>query len=141
MATLKAIRLAIQATLEANIATIKCYNDVPQNPAVLPCVVVRPNTIEMLAMGRGSAVKAFILTILVSAGDTDVGQDTLDDLWDTAGTNSIWQVVFQNRTLGLGGGIDAVITHGDGYGLAFEAIGIPHLGANLYLSVTGPGTS
>jgi hypothetical protein len=141
VASLKAIRDAIKATLEGIEALAGVYDTMPDATNLLPCVVVMPSTADFtVAMGRGTDRYDFTLCVMVSPIDKDLGQDALDDLVTGAGDSSIRQTIFAARTLGLAG-VDAHVSAMTAYGGQFEGADIDHIGAALSLVVTTPGTS
>lgn len=140
MATLSDIRDGISDTLTANISNLEVYDTVP-DVAITPAVVVLPFSADFnIAMGRGTDRWEFDLFVLTSRAVTDEGQDALDDFVTGAGSNSVRQVIFQNKTLGLTG-TDAHVSGMSDYGGQFEAAQIQHIGAKLRLVILTPGTS
>ncbi len=141
MASVDDIRGGIKTTIEANIASMNVYKYVPEAANVLPCVVVIPFTGAFdQAMGRGLDQWIFDLLVLVSASDDLVRQAELDAYVTGAGSNSIRQVIFNNKTLGLAN-TDAYVSEMVEYGMRFPVAEIDHIGARLKLIVHTVGTS
>lgn len=141
MSSLAAIRDAIKSTIEAGITSLHCYDTVPDATNVLPAVVVLPFTADFeKAMGRGTDQWSFDLLVLTSTGDLGLGQDALDDYVSGAGTKSIRQVIFNNKTLGLSD-VDAHVSQLLEYGMSFTNAEVPHIGARLRLEVFTSGTA
>lgn len=139
MAGLAAIRDAIKTTIEAGIASVHVYDTVPDASAVLPAVVVIPTNANFnVTFGRGTDTWEFDLLVLVSYNDPDIAQDQLDELVTGAGSKSIRQAIFANKTLGLAN-TDAHIPSMDDYGSRFEEAGIAHIGARLHMTVLTRG--
>lgn len=141
MSSLGAIRTAIKTTIEAQISGLKCYDNVADATNVLPAVVVMPFTSDFeKAMGRGTDQWSFDLLVLVSSGDLTIGQKSLDDYVSGAGTKSIREKIFQNKTLGLSD-VDAHVSQMLEYGMRFTNAEVPHIGARLRLEVFTSGTA
>jgi len=141
MASVDQIRGAIKTTLEANITSLHGYKYVPEAAHVLPAVVIIPFTADFAqAMGRGLDEWIFDLLVLVSASDDQVRQAELDSYVTGAGTNSIREVIFNNRTLGLAN-TDAYVSEMTEYGMRFPVSEIEHIGARLKIIVRTIGTS
>lgn len=139
MASLSAIRDAIKATIENNIADISGYDTVP-DASNLPAFVVVPDTADFdVAMGRGLDTYDFDLYVLVSVNEMDLRQDELDTYVTGAGSKSIRQVVFQNKTLGLTN-TNAHVTGMTSYGDKFSMSDLQHIGAVLHITVHTKGT-
>lgn len=146
MATLAAIRTAIQTTLETAItaALVKVYPTV-ENVTVIPeggaAVVVLPTAADFaVAMGKGLDRYDFDLLVMVNPADATIAQTTLDGFVTGGGSSSIRSAVFATPGLGLTS-TNAWISGVSGYGARFESAGIPHIGAVLALHVHTPGTS
>lgn len=140
MASLEAIRDAIKTTIGANIASLHVYDTVP-DATNLPAVVVAPVEADFVqAMGRGADTWELHLYVLAPYAMAELGQDALDGYVTGAGSNSIRQIIFNNRALGLSG-VDAHVARMSGYGGRFEAAGIDHIGAILHLTVHTTGTA
>lgn len=140
MASLAAIRDAVKTTITANVSGVEVYDTV-SDVAITPAVVVYPAEADFnVVMGRGTDTWEFDLYVLCQRAVADEGQDALDAYVTGAGSSSIRQVVFNNRTLGLTG-IDAHVSGMSEYGGFFESAQIPHVGAKLRLVVLTPGTS
>lgn len=140
MSSLKDIRDAVKTTIETNITSLRAYDTVPE-AVELPAVVLQPTGSDFdQAMGRGTDRWDFDLIVLVSWGDSDLAQDQLDVYVSGAGTDSIRQTIFQNKTLGLSD-VDAHVAGLNEYGVQYQAASIDHLGATLQLIVYTKGTT
>lgn len=101
MSSLSAIRDAIKTTLDAALADVYVYDFVPDNPT-LPAVCAYPSPVDFFgAFGRGLDTWEFEVLALTSRGSDRAGQDKLDQLITGAGSLSIRQAIFNNRTLGF----------------------------------------
>lgn len=141
MANLEQLRDAIALTLTTNIPELHGYDTVPDAANVLPAFIVIPFTADFAqAMGRGLDEWVFDLLILVGTGEMDIRQDQLDSYVTGAGSKSIRQVIFNNRTLGLAN-TDAYVSEMTEYGMRFPASEIDHIGARLKITVHTIGTS
>ena len=140
MASLQSLRDGIKTTITSNISGLEVYDTVP-DVAVTPAVVVVPAEGDFhIAMGRGTDRWEFDLYVLCQRAVSDEGQNSLDDYVTGAGSSSIRQVIWNNKTLGLTD-IDAHVSGMTGYGGRFETAQIPHVGALLRLVVLTPGTA
>jgi len=141
MASLEQIRDGIKTTIEAAIPSLHVYDTVPDSANVLPAVIVVPFTSDFeVAMGRGLDTWEFDLWVMVSTSEMDIRQDDLDAYVSGAGSDSIRQAIFNNKTLGLPN-TNAHISQMLEYGARFATAGYPHLGARLRLLVHTPGTA
>lgn len=148
MSSLKQIRAGIKTTLEANIAGLHVYKKLPSSADLLPCVMVMPGALGSqsrvadfdVAMGRGTDTYNFLLYLFVAAGDPDIGQEALDDYVTGAGSKSVRQAIFSNKTLGLSD-CNAHVSGLFAYSFSYPIAGIEALGAALLLSVATSGTS
>lgn len=139
MATLGTIRTAVKTIVAGNDSALWPYDKVPEAVQV-PALVVEPVTADFnVAMGRGTDTWLLDLHLLVSDADAAIGQTLLDELVSGAGTRSIRQVVFNNRTLGLQN-TDAHVAQMIAYGGQFESASVAHIGATLRLVVHTKGT-
>lgn len=142
MATLKAIRTAVKTTLEANLTGVTVHRTVPGSAAgdVIVCRPADDLTADFhVAMGRGTDTWQLDLLVLVPSSSLEVGQDALDDYITGAGTKSVRQVVFTNKTLGLID-VDAHVAAVSGYGADYQLGQTQYLGATLRLVVHTKGT-
>jgi hypothetical protein len=140
VASLEAIRDAVQATLDANLATLSVYDAVPDAAVNVPAVVVMPLEADFnVAMARGVDTWTFDLLVLAPYAVPSLGQDSLDSFVTGAGDNSIRQVIFTNRTLGLTG-TDAHVSGMSDYGAQYDWAQVQHVGARLALTVVTSGT-
>lgn len=138
MASLQAIRDAIKATLEGNLADVTAYDTVP-DASNLPAVIPIPDEADFaVTMGRGTDTWEFNLYVLVSEGEMGLAQDALDDYVSGAGEASIRAVIFANRTLGLSD-VDAHVSAMTDYNAKFTNSELPHVGAVLRLIVHTSG--
>lgn len=141
--TLGELREAIAATLRVELTDLTVYQQVVDSPN-LPCVIVLP-----VAAGFATGVAEdddwdFDLYVLVSKGDTSVGQDALDAYISSDGEQSIRRVIWRFDALGIddpGASVRAQITTMSNYGGQIEAAGINHIGATLRLNVKICGPS
>lgn len=141
MAGLEQIRDAIAATIDANVTGLRAYAKV-EDIVNVPAVLVLPVETDFFgAFGRGSDTHLIDLFVMVSRVVPRVGQNSLDAFITGAGSQSIRQAVFNNRTLGLTDGTEAQISGMSRYGGTFPAASIDHIGAALRLVVTTPGTA
>lgn len=140
MSGLEEIRDKIKKILDENIQGLHAYDTVPDAANVLPCVVVFPATTDFdVAMGRGTDTYEFDLLVLASYASAESGQDSLDAFVTGAGSRSIRQVVFNNRTLGLSD-VDAHVAQMTEYGARYTVAEYNHIGARLRLVVHTRGT-
>jgi len=100
MSSLSAIRDAIKTTLDA-LPEGNAYDFVPDNPT-LPAVCAYPSPADFFgAFGRGLDTWEFEILVLTARGSDRAGQDKLDQFITGAGSLSIRQAIFNNRTLGF----------------------------------------
>jgi hypothetical protein len=138
VATLQALRDAIKSTITANVSDVEVYDTIP-DVVHTPAIVVVPAEADFnIAMGRGTDRWEFDLFVLCQRAVADEGQDQLDAYVTGAGSSSIRELVFDNKTLGVEG-VDAHVSDMRGYGEAFTVAQIPHVGAILRLVVLTPG--
>ncbi len=141
MASLAQVRDGVKATLEANVTGLRVYDTVPDT-VNLPALLVLPVEANFdFAFGRGADNYQIDLFVMTSRTVPRAGQDGLDAFITGAGSQSIRQAIFQNRTLGLVDGTEAHVSGMSRYGGNFPTAGIDHIGAALRLVVTTPGTS
>lgn len=141
MAGLEAIRDAVKATIDANMDGLRAYAKV-EDIVNLPALLVLPvETNFAVAFGRGSDTHQIDLFVMVSRTVPRVGQNSLDAFVTGAGAQSVRQVIFANRTLGLTDGTEAYVSGMSRYGGSFPTASIEHIGAALRLVVTTPGTA
>jgi hypothetical protein len=135
--TLAEIRAAFKATMEVAIPDLTVYDIVPDT-VNLPCVYVLPSTATYdFSLRAPEDVWIFDLNVLVSKGDSEIAQNTLDEFISSSGDNSIRAAVLRFQDLGLQRrGVRAHITGMSGYGGQFAAAGIDNIGATLRLEVT-----
>lgn len=140
--TLGELRDGIKATLDTAIPELTGYDTVPDT-VNLPCYIVMPTGATFPQTNATPDDEwTFDLHVLVSRGDTGLGQDQLDEFISSAGSNSIREAIDRFPELGLeDGNVRARIVSMANYGGQFEAAGVDHIGATLRLLVTieGPG--
>jgi hypothetical protein len=138
MATLRAIREALKATLETRISGLTTYDTVPSSPN-LPAAIPIPRA-ATFERGEGPGVDIawqFDLDVLCSAAITQLGEIALDDLVDATGPRSVAAALRAggtNNPLGLAM-TKAWVTGMRGYGVGFTAATIDHVGAVLELQI------
>lgn len=141
MASLQAIRDAIKATVDANISGLRVYDTVPDQVAPPALLVLPVESDFAVAFGRGTDTYQIDLFVMTNRTVPRTSQDSLDAFVTGAGSQSIRQAIFNNRTLGLTDGTEAYVSTMSRYGGSFPAAGIDHIGAALRLVVTTPGTA
>jgi hypothetical protein len=140
MASLEAIRDAIASTLDG-LGNLTPYATV-RDAANLPAVIAIPTEADFdVAMGRGVDTWTFDLLVLVSIREMRIAQNELDGFVTGAGSNSIRQAIFNNRSLGLSDGTDAHVAGMREYGSQYQLAKVGHVGAKLQLVVHTKGTA
>lgn len=144
MADIKTIRTAIMTTIETGIPGVKCYRNVPENALVLPAVIVQPFTSDFdMAFGRGTDQIDFVLLVLVAYNHLEVAQDNLDPYVSGSGSKSIRECIWNNKSLGLEGSVNAHVSRMYDYGKRYNGEGqgqaIEQFGARLDLVVYTKG--
>jgi len=110
-------------------------------------VVVGPWGYVPNAMGRGNFAYDVTLYVIVSLADYGLATDQLDELVNPFGPRSIYEAIWNNRSLGVydaDGAVDAdaSVTAMTNYGGTLaDAAGIDHLAAQLTLAVYSPGSA
>ena len=141
MASLQQIRDGLKTTLENNITGLRVYDIVPDYSINFPVAIVLPTSITFgLAMQRGTDLYNFDILVAVQRGESRTAQDALDLYITGAGSSSLRQAIFNNRTLGLDN-TDATITGVSNYAADVNLNGIDAIGANVSLEVYTKGTS
>jgi len=141
MASLQQIRDGLKTTLENNITGLRVYDVVPDYSINFPVAIVLPTTITFgLAMQRGTDLYNFDILVAVQRGESRTAQDALDLYITGAGSSSLRQAIFNNRTLGLSD-TDASVTGVSNYAGDVNLNGIDAIGANISLEVYTKGTS
>lgn len=140
MATLSAIRDAIQTVVGTAIPTLTVYDTVPDVVNLPALVVIPAETVFSAAFGRGLDTHTLSLCVLASNREPGLGQDDLDALVAGSGVGSVRQAIWNNKTLSLAS-TDANITGMSQYGGRFETAGVEHVGAILTTVVTSLGTA
>ncbi|MGI5232864.1 hypothetical protein [Actinoallomurus sp. CA-142502] len=141
--TLGELRAAIAATLQVELPELRVYQRVVDSPN-LPCVIVLPVGAGFATGLGGDDDWDFDLYVLVSKGDTTVGQDALDAYISSDGDKSIRRVIWRFDDLGIEGAeasVRAQLTTMSNYGGQIEAAGVDHIGATLRLNVAISGPS
>lgn len=135
--TLGELRAAIKTTLETAIPDLTVYDIVPDTVNLPAAFVLPVSAAYDFALRQPDDTWLFDVTVLVSSGDNEIAQNTLDDFISSAGDRSLRQVITRFQNLGIpGGSVRAHIANMSGYGGQFEAAGVPHIGATLRLEVT-----
>ncbi len=98
--TVTEIRKAIADTITDCLDDVTGHAHVPTS-IMPPAVIVRPESAQRSAMGRGTVSYTFRLVVAAASVDTISAQDTLDGLRATVGEASLFAVIDDNRTLGL----------------------------------------
>ena len=141
MASIQQIRDGLKTTLENNITGLRVYDVVPDYSINFPVAIVLPTTITFgLAMQRGTDLYNFDILVAVQRGESRTAQDALDLYITGAGSSSLRQAIFNNRTLGLSD-TDASVTGVSNYAGDVNLNGIDAIGANISLEVYTKGTS
>jgi hypothetical protein len=141
MASLQQIRDGLKTTLENNITGLRVYDIVPDYSINFPVAIVLPTSITFgLAMQRGTDLYNFDILVAVQRGESRTAQDALDLYITGAGSSSLRQAIFNNRTLGLSD-TDASVTGVSNYAGDVNLNGIDAIGANISLEVYTKGTS
>ena len=91
-------------------------------------------------MQRGTDLYNFDILVAVQRGESRTAQDALDLYITGAGSSSLRQAIFNNRTLGLSD-TDASVTGVSNYAGDVNLNGIDAIGANISLEVYTKGTS
>lgn len=141
MSSISEIRTALVETISAAIPALGVYDRVPEGLNILPAVVIIPTASDFtVAMGRGADSHEFDVNVLVSRSDDGLAQTALDAYITGAGSSSIRQAIFQNRSLGLSD-CDAHVYAMASYGAAWDFAAIDHVGAALKVRVYTSGTA
>jgi len=141
MASLQEVRDGIKTTLSDNISGLRVYDVVPDYSINFPVAIVLPTSIQFnVAMQRGTDLYNFDILVAVQRAESRTAQDQLDQYITGAGSSSIRQTIFNNKTLGLDN-TDATITSVSNYAADVNLNGIDAIGANISLEVYTKGTS
>ena len=141
MASLQEVRDGIKTTLGDNISGVRVYDGVPDYAINFPVAIVLPTSIQFnVAMQRGTDLYNFDILVAVQRAESRTAQDQLDQYITGAGSSSIRQTIFNNKTLGLDN-TDATITSVSNYAADVNLNGIDAIGANISLEVYTKGTS
>lgn len=141
MASLQSVRDGIKTTLESNVNGLRVYDIVPDYSINFPVAIVLPVSIEFnVAMQRGTDLYTFDILVAVERGNSRTAQDKLDAYITGAGSSSLRQAIFNNRTLGLDN-TDATITGVSNYAGDVNLNGIDAVGANISLEVYTKGSA
>lgn len=137
--TLGELRDAVKATLCTALPEMTGYDTVP-DATNLPCFIVRPiSAVYAHSVGTPEDTWPLDLYVLVSLGDSGLGQDLLDDYLSSGGPKSIRDAIRRTPDLGIidrAANVRAYVTDMSNYGGQFEAASIQHIGAVLRLLVT-----
>ncbi|MFE7797062.1 hypothetical protein [Nocardia sp. NPDC057440] len=130
--TLTEIRTALASTIETHTsASVYTYAEV-QAKGNYPAVIIEPHATDFeRAMNRGVDEWDFNIFVLVRSADDASAQQELDGFVTGEGDDSIRQVLFEHRELGLDDSVDAHVYSMRGYGGGFEWGGTKHMGAIL----------
>lgn len=141
MATLTAIRTAIETTINNGDVGLKAYATV-EDIVVVPSLLVLPaeGPDFMVTFARGSDTYQFDLFTMTSRVVPRAGQEALDAYVSGTGPRSLRQLFWANKSLGLSDGTEATARGWSRYGGSFSTVSIDHVGAVLRLSVMTPGT-
>jgi|TARA_R100001463_G_C3509662_1_gene219830 hypothetical protein len=140
MAALSEIRDGIKTTI-SGISGIRCYDVIPDNAINFPVAIILPQEIQFdQAMQRGTDRYTFTVLVAVQRADARTAQDKLDEYITGAGSNSVRQAIFNNRTLGLSD-TDARVMSVSNYAADVNLNGIDGVGANLEVEVYTKGSS
>lgn len=141
MSSISQIRAALKTTIAAAIPALAVYDRVPESLSILPAVVIVPTASDFaVAMGRGVDAHEFDVFVLVTRSDDGLAQTALDTYITGAGSSSVRQAIFQNRSLGLSD-CDAHVFGMASYGASWEFAAIDHIGAALKVRVHTSGTA
>ncbi|USC17036.1 hypothetical protein [Rhodococcus sp. 11-3] len=135
MASLQNIRKAIARVLENNIDfDVFCYENVADMHH-FPAIIIEPDKADYV-FNRGAMVTWRInLFVVESRADVESAQSRIDELIDSAGDNSIIEILLNNAELGFTDGTDVTPIYMKGYGGNFKDSGVPHVGAVLQIEV------
>ena len=135
--TLAEIRDALAATLIAAIPELSVYPSVQETP-IVPAVFVMPESADFaVAMGRATDTYEVLLYVLAHKVHVG-GQLDLDQLVSGYGPQSIRAAIFADQTLGLAD-VQALVRSMDDYGGTLEACGVPHVAAQLRVTIVCKG--
>lgn len=143
MASVKEIRTALAALLEAGLGselTVTAY--MTANP-VPPCADLFPTPVEYdAAFGRGSDDWTFTVRVFVDAADDVSSQETLDEFLAPAGPKSVKAALEADPTLGglLPDGSDSIrVVRAEGYRTYETAQHVLLLGCSWIVELNLPG--
>lgn len=135
MKTLSEIRAGLADTVRAAGIGVYTYAQV-RDKGHLPAVVIEPIEADFdKAMQRGMDTWQFNLFVLVKGIDEDAAQRKLDSFVTGSGPNSIRQIIFENKHLGLGDEVNAHVYALKSYGGEFKWNKVEHIGAILKVTV------
>lgn len=140
--SLAEIRDAIKATITVAVPELTGYDTVPDQ-VNLPCFIIVPvSAAYAFAKPAPDDEWTFDLHVLVSRGDTGLGQDALDAFVSSGGPKSLREVILRYPNLGIDtreANVRARLLSMSNYGGQFEAAGVDHIGATLRLVVNARG--
>lgn len=111
----------------------------PTDASNLPAALITYQGTEPQAMQRGTVTMQFDIDVIVSVSTTGrIPTEQLDDFVNTSGTRSIWEQIWNNRTLGID--VDAHVVQSTGY-RQLDGLGIEHLASTLTVIVHTGGAS
>jgi hypothetical protein len=95
-------------------------------------------------MARGNITWEIPIYLLAPDSNYDRATEILDELVDTKGDRSVFQAIWNDRSLGVvdSNGLQDVDAHVDtltAYGVTFDNAGVPHIAAVLNCVVHTPG--
>lgn len=134
MATIREIATGI-ADLASRLDGIQAFGFVPDSVQA-PAAFVRWTSTDEDSFGLGSMTVKFDL-VFVTSRTTEVGQYQLYEFASHTGDQSVWQLVDQNRDLGLTDGTDASVTGARSLGVE-EVAAYGYYGAAFEITVTTP---
>lgn len=136
MASLNDICEAIASTIQNNAELPVATYATPADMKVFPAVMVEPDEGNFaVSMSAETEYTVRIYVLCSTAGSTSAALQQLNSLLDGWGPNSIRQIIFEHRDLGLPSTVAFVRSLG-GYSGAFESVGLNAVGAYLTATVT-----
>lgn len=146
MASITRIREGLYGVLNA-IPRLQTYGKLTESIELGDggAVVVGPFGYTPGAMGRGNFEYEVTLYAIVSLTDYATATDQLDELVNPFGPRSIYEAIWNNRSLGILDAdgrvdVDASVSGMSNYGGTLaDAAGIDHLAAQLTVAIHSPG--
>lgn len=139
MPSLSELREALATTITDAIEELTGYEVVPEGANPPAFIVVPRSTDFQRAFGRGLDAVSLDVLVLVSRRDDALAQYDLDPFVSSAGTSSIREAIWNNRTLGIAD-IEATVTSMTDYGQVVAFAGTEYLTARLTVEVLTSGT-